>query len=146
MYAAVSGYILKETNALYGLGPAVTPSTKSCVDGRGSPGTTEKLKLCSRVAIMMNMLLLANVSPIQRCLPVKFFILSIIERKITFKVDYVFSLIAIIRHIPILKGKNFSGGTTLPSPSRNLSGRKFSGSPQDSSISTLLKLTMSIVS
>lgn len=65
-------YILKETNALYGLGPAVTPSTKSCEDGRGSPGTTEKLNACSSVAVMIKILLLANISPMQRCLPVKY--------------------------------------------------------------------------
>jgi len=64
-------YILRETNALYGLGLAVTPSVKSA-DGRGSPGTTEKLNACSSVAVMIKMLLLANISPMQRCLPVRY--------------------------------------------------------------------------
>lgn len=64
-------YFLRVTNALYGFGQPVTLSTKSCVDGRGSPGTTEKVNVCSRAAVMTKMLLLANTSPRQRCLPIK---------------------------------------------------------------------------
>jgi hypothetical protein len=70
---AFQSHILRETNALYGLGPDVTPSTKSSVDGRGSPGAIEKLNACSRAAVMMKILLLANISPMQRCLPINHF-------------------------------------------------------------------------
>jgi len=49
-------------------------------------------------------------------------------------------------NIPMPKGKYFSGVMILPLLSRNLSGRKSSGSFQDSSMSILLKFATSIVS
>lgn len=49
-------------------------------------------------------------------------------------------------YVPILNGKYMCGVIRLPLLSINLSGRKSSGSPQDSSISILLKFTISIVS
>lgn len=64
-------YVLKETNALNGLGPAVTPSTKSSLDGFFSPGTGVNVNVCSNVVVIRNTLLLAKFSPMQRCLPIK---------------------------------------------------------------------------
>lgn len=68
-------YVLAVTNTLNGFGPTVIPSTISNVDGFCSPGTTENVNFCKRAVITMNKLLLASVSPIQRCRPVTIIII-----------------------------------------------------------------------
>lgn len=67
--AFVLNYVLKETITLNGLGLMVIPSTKSSVDG-SSPGTVENVNACNRVVAIINVLLLAKFSPIQRRLPI----------------------------------------------------------------------------
>lgn len=58
----LKNYYLWVTSALKGYGDGVTPSIHSVV-GKSSPGTGEKLKFCSKLAVRRNTFDLARTSP-----------------------------------------------------------------------------------